>query len=261
MRRVMGWIAGLVACCLQTAKADVISVNISSSSSTQTLASGTSAGIVSATNWNNMTSVSSLSNLTNNFGNATSASVSISAPSSTLSFFNEPGNTLNADAGTNTLYRGAVTTAGASGMTVTISGLTYGLYDVYVYASQNSTNTNTLNVSSGGTTYYYRGNGGFMNGDSLVRATSTNSGSPTVNDAIYSVFTGNTGSSFTFTVGPGVTGQISNNLYGFQIVSVPEPGTLLLGGIAAACGGGGVWWKRRKGKAVEGERPAGEAVV
>jgi hypothetical protein len=32
----------------------------------------------------------------------------------------------------------------------------------------------------------------------------------------------------------------------FEIYSVPEPGTLLLGGIAAACGGTGVWWKRRK---------------
>jgi len=33
-------------------------------------------------------------------------------------------------------------------------------------------------------------------------------------------------------------------LYGST--AVPEPGTLLLGGIAAACGGTGVWWKRRK---------------
>jgi hypothetical protein len=32
----------------------------------------------------------------------------------------------------------------------------------------------------------------------------------------------------------------------FEITAVPEPGTLLLGGIAAACGGTGVWWKRRK---------------
>ena len=28
--------------------------------------------------------------------------------------------------------------------------------------------------------------------------------------------------------------------------AVPEPGTLLLGGIAALTGGTGVWWKRRK---------------
>jgi hypothetical protein len=31
-----------------------------------------------------------------------------------------------------------------------------------------------------------------------------------------------------------------------SVVMVPEPGTLLLGGIAAACGGGGVWWRRRR---------------
>lgn len=43
--------------------------------------------------------------------------------------------------------------------------------------------------------------------------------------------------------------------------AVPEPGTLLLSGIAAACGGGGVWWKRRKRKAVEGEQAVGETVV
>jgi hypothetical protein len=34
-------------------------------------------------------------------------------------------------------------------------------------------------------------------------------------------------------------------LYG-SIAMVPEPGTLLLGGIAAACGGGGVWWRRKR---------------
>jgi hypothetical protein len=40
--------------------------------------------------------------------------------------------------------------------------------------------------------------------------------------------------------------------FGAEIVTVPEPGTLLLGGIAAACGGGGVWWRRRgKAKAAE----------
>ena len=43
--------------------------------------------------------------------------------------------------------------------------------------------------------------------------------------------------------------------------AVPEPGTLLLGGIAAACGGGGLWWKRRKGIVVGGEQAAGETVV
>jgi hypothetical protein len=44
----------------------------------------------------------------------------------------------------------------------------------------------------------------------------------------------------------GGTGGNFGCVNGIQIVAVPEPGTLLLGGIAAACGGTGVWWKRRK---------------
>jgi hypothetical protein len=36
-----------------------------------------------------------------------------------------------------------------------------------------------------------------------------------------------------------------------SVVMVPEPGTLLLGGIAAACGGGGAWWRRRRRQAKE----------
>jgi hypothetical protein len=50
----------------------------------------------------------------------------------------------------------------------------------------------------------------------------------------------------------------STDQFGGQIVMVPEPGTMLLGGIAAACGGGGVWWRRRgKAKGAEAvEQPA-----
>ncbi|MFM8930539.1 MAG: PEP-CTERM sorting domain-containing protein, partial [Gemmataceae bacterium] len=38
----------------------------------------------------------------------------------------------------------------------------------------------------------------------------------------------------------------TNSLGATINVSVPEPGTLLLGGIAAACGSGGVWWRRKR---------------
>jgi hypothetical protein len=44
-------------------------------------------------------------------------------------------------------------------------------------------------------------------------------------------------------------------LSGTVYATVPEPGTLLLGGIAAACGGGGVWWKRRR-RPVKKQPPA-----
>jgi hypothetical protein len=55
----------------------------------------------------------------------------------------------------------------------------------------------------------------------------------------------------TSVAGQTVTGAWNNSYSNnsgvlFQLSAVPEPGTLLLGGIAAACGGTGVWWKRRK---------------
>ena len=40
--------------------------------------------------------------------------------------------------------------------------------------------------------------------------------------------------------------RTEGNILRFQLVSVPEPGTMLLASLAAACGGGGVWWRKRK---------------
>ena len=46
---------------------------------------------------------------------------------------------------------------------------------------------------------------------------------------------------------PGFTySRTEGNILRFQLVSVPEPGTMLLASLAAACGGGGVWWRKRK---------------
>ena len=44
------------------------------------------------------------------------------------------------------------------------------------------------------------------------------------------------------------TGGTASGDFRFSLngAAVPEPGTLLLGGIAAMCGSGGVWWKRRR---------------
>jgi len=62
--------------------------------------------------------------------------------------------------------------------------------------------------------------------------------------------TGGTGNVFQSTDG-GATWTNASFAAGFggQINTVPEPGTLILGGIAAFSGGAGFWWKRRKGKA------------
>ena len=46
---------------------------------------------------------------------------------------------------------------------------------------------------------------------------------------------------------PGFTyNRTEGDMLRFELVSVPEPGTMLLASLAAACGGGGVWWRKRK---------------
>lgn len=47
----------------------------------------------------------------------------------------------------------------------------------------------------------------------------------------------------------------SDNFYTeLTAVAVPEPGTLLLGGIAAVSGGAGAWWRRRKNRKAAAEQ-------
>jgi LPXTG-motif cell wall-anchored protein len=56
-------------------------------------------------------------------------------------------------------------------------------------------------------------------------------------------------------------GAAAASVFQFQLngTAVPEPGTLLLGGIAALTGGGGVWWKRRR-KGAGNSNPTESAV-
>jgi len=48
----------------------------------------------------------------------------------------------------------------------------------------------------------------------------------------------------------------SSSNFRFPLSAVPEPGTMLLGGIAAAVGGAGGWWKRRKQRRAAAEAAA-----
>jgi hypothetical protein len=258
MLRVTLWALVLAGVCT-AARADVIGVNFSSgvvNSVNYNLGASTVAGVAGTAeaNWNNLVDPNtSLSNLKNKFGATTTAGVSFSY-SGTGGYTQFQSASLNSSPGNNTMYGSCIRATNGGTLTVSLTNIPYAVYDVYVYASQNDTATNTLYVTDGTTTYYYKSNGSTMNGtQGLTRVTSTNSASPTAGMANYSVFSGETGSSFSFTLGPGVAGVLSNNLYGFQIVNaaVPEPGTLLLGGIAAACGGGGVWWTRRKRPAAQ----------
>ena len=56
--------------------------------------------------------------------------------------------------------------------------------------------------------------------------------------------------------GASQTAIVSSNYLIYTVSAVPEPGTMLLGGIAAAVGGAGAWWKRRKQRLAAAEAAA-----
>ena len=92
----------------------------------------------------------------------------------------------------------------------------------------------------------YNMSGGTANNvaTNLLLTTSTISGSPTSGPAQYQLFTGLTGATFSLSTTGGAGGVISNNVFGLQIVAVPEPaGVALLLGAGAI---GLVWCSRRK---------------
>jgi hypothetical protein len=109
------------------------------------------------------------------------------------------------------------------------------------------TKANVLSAAYDGSGYYFDLTTGWSggSGNSNLNLSSGNY-SLTISN-----LTGNYGvgsSSISTVSGSGLTSPsyVSGSGARFEIYSVPEPGTLLLGGIAAACGGTSVWWKRRK---------------
>jgi hypothetical protein len=56
------------------------------------------------------------------------------------------------------------------------------------------------------------------------------------------------------TSGINTWGTGENMYVQLDAVAVPEPGTLILGGIAAVSGGAGAWWRRRKNKKATAEQ-------
>jgi hypothetical protein len=127
-----------------------------------------------------------------------------------------------------------------NGTKLTVSGLNSStVYDVYIYSQVNDVNYNQFFSLSaqinGGATQAIQGN-------------STNYLLNTfVQNRNYLKFSGITGSTTMDIDYWRSTNSPEGVINGIQIYAVvPEPGTLLLGGIAAACGGTGVWWKRRK---------------
>ncbi len=124
---------------------------------------------------------------------------------------------------------------GASEVSIEVTGIPYALYAVYTYTPLVS--PGTVSISDGNTTFYYEFGGTRIDTvAALVLTTSKNPLSPTSGPAQYQVFSGLSGSGFTLKTGGSVSGFISNNVAGLQIVelnSVPEPASALSMGLGA----------------------------
>lgn len=198
------------------------SIGVNFSGGVNTIAASASPGIVSAINWNNIAGASGTNiTLNDDTATATTAQLTFSAASVYNSFtaINTP------NAATNTLYRsGLIGTNTVTQVSISLSGIPYSSYDLYVFASADTTATDQLSISNGTTTFYYASAGQHNSGaTALLQTTSTTSGSPTTGPGQYQLFSGLTGSSVTLTTGGSITHTISNNVFGFQIVNTAQP--------------------------------------
>lgn len=192
-------------------------------------------GVVGGGNWNVVSgAIGSKSGLLDNSGAATSMAISWSA-SFAYGGYHAPH---TGNAATNALYSigiGGDPTYSHANPAFTISGISFSDYEVIVYESQDTGAPNVLSTSDGSTTYYYRSNGQTNNtAGNLLLTTSTNPASPTSGPAQFQEFTNLSGSSVTITTSGSISGTLSTNLFGVQIVdestpsSVPEPASLAI---------------------------------
>lgn len=126
----------------------------------------------------------------------------------------------------------------------TFSGLSATqLYDIYVY-TQSDVNGERLSVS--------------LNGDTQAETAASsiaNTNGQLILNTNYLVFSNkNAMSGGVMTVDVSKFAGANAVINGIQIVAVPEPGMLLLGGLAAASGGAGFWWRRRKRQPAQVDR-------
>lgn len=205
-------------------------------------------GIVAGANWNNpIGSTGTNVVLNNSTGAATSARLT----------FNSQGaydghaalNTPNA--ATSVLYQGSLfgDSIGFEN-TITLTNIPYDRYDVYAYASQDTTDTSKLSITNGVTTFYYRSNGQDNSGaTSLLLSTSTDPNNPSVGRAHYEIFRNQVGSTFQLTTGGSLNNVIANQVYGLQVVpATPEPGSVALLVGMGATGAGCLTRRRRKAR-------------
>ena len=206
--------------------ADAESIGINFTGNTVFLQPTDQPGVVPGSNWNNVNGASGNSiTLNNSTGSLTTGLLSF-ASALAVDGVHPPA---TPNAATNLLYRGElVGNNSIREVSINLSNIPFTSYDIYVYASQNAGITNTLSITNGITTFYYRGAGQTNdNATHLIETTSTDPSDPTSGAAQYQVFRGLTASSFDLVTGGSIGNVISNNVFGLQVVStafsVPIP--------------------------------------
>ena len=200
------------------------------------------AGVVLSPNWNDTyvidgNSGAAENNLINNAGTATSLSASFS-DNSQYGYaiqFSDPG--LDADGSNNRrLLNGYLNNGAGGSVTISLTGISYQYYDLYVYLSSDTAGR-VGTVSAGGTTYDFTTLGpSEISGANaaFTQTLDTTGANPSADYAVFSFLSGSS-QSIVSTI-PSYGG-----IAGFQIVAVPEPGSLAM----AALGGVGMLWFRR----------------
>jgi hypothetical protein len=211
------------------------------------------AGVVPAYNWNDSWSENfssyaygtpiTVNNLYDNSGATTTASVSYNSYNGYHITSPNPGQdadgTYNRDLLNGFLNAGPATwSPPATSDSVSLTAIPYAQYNIYVYVSDDTAGR-LANISNGSLTYDLSTMGlAAISGATatFVQSTDTSGANPT---ADYVVFSGLTGSSQTITVSAGDQNPADAawvGLAGFQVVAVPEPGSMPLASALAGLG-------------------------
>lgn len=196
------------------------------------------AGVVPVANWNNSWPGNPTTDLIDDTGTTTTVDIIYTSFNSWTVNTPQANPGVDADTTYNRELLNGYLNSGNAGWgppitdsEVAVSQIPYGSYDIIVYFSADAAGREG-DVTVGSTTYSFNSFGpSSVSGPNSILAQTTDTGGSYATAANYAVFSGLSGDSQTITV------QMRDNdewggIAGFQVVQVPEPSAVLLGGLS-----------------------------